>query len=140
MQDLLRFRICSQTKHDANVSGFAVRKISRIWRVWVWIRIQMHIHVLDAFGLFWSLSISLNLSPSLRCSVFLSVSICLYLSLSLCLFILFFISDIKSGRAIGDHILWSSSYDCHTLNANKDIAICPETQTPQALSSQPTNN
>ena len=34
----------------------------------------------------------------------------------------------------------SSSYDFHTSNVYKDIAICPETQTPQVLSRQPTNN
>ena len=32
---------------------------------------------------------------------------------------------------LSNHILWSSSYDFHTSNANKDIAICPEAQTPQ---------
>ena len=42
-RDFLRVRIRSQMKHDANVSGFAVRKISRIRRVRVRIRVRIHI-------------------------------------------------------------------------------------------------
>ena len=39
-RDFSRVPIRSQTEHNANVSGFAVRKISRIRRVWVRIRVR----------------------------------------------------------------------------------------------------